>query len=56
VLLPGAPPAGPLVPAVVWQAERLIATPWRRAGEEVLAAVDDLLTGFLQAYRQARRP
>jgi hypothetical protein len=55
VLVPGTPPAPPAtVPAVVWQAERLIARPWGQVELELGGVVDELIAGFLEDYRRAR--
>jgi hypothetical protein len=52
--LPGStPPAAP-VPAVVWQADRLVSAPWRHAEEEISDAVEKLVALFLEDYRRAR--
>lgn len=55
VTLPGPTPS-PAVPAIVWQAERLIARPWRQVATGVGDAVDELLAAFLADYRRARGP
>lgn len=52
--LPGSPPATAPVPVIVWQADRLVSTSWRRAAEEIDAAVARLLAVFLEDYRRAR--
>lgn len=53
VAVPGV--AGP-VGAVVWQAERLAHAPWRRSGAEIAGLLDELVTAFLEDYRQAVGP
>jgi hypothetical protein len=55
VTLP-APTPSPPVPAIVWQAERLIARPWRQVGAGVGGAVDELIAAFLEDSRRARGP
>jgi hypothetical protein len=47
------PPASP-VPAIVWQADRLVSAPWRRVADEIFGAVEKLLEVFLADYRRAR--
>jgi hypothetical protein len=53
--LPGSTPSPTVVPAVVWQADRVIAGPWRHAAAEIEHAVEKLLGAFLEDYRRARR-
>jgi hypothetical protein len=55
VALPGPPPA-PTAPAIVWQAERLIAGPWGQVVTRVGNAADELVAEFLEDYRRARGP
>ena len=50
VSLPGAP----RFPAIVWQAERTAAGPWRTAGAEIMRLTDELIAEWLDARRQAR--
>jgi len=46
-------PAVPLaLPAIVWQAERHVTGPWRRATPEILGRVDELFALFLADYRR----
>ena len=55
VTLPGpTPAASTTVPAIVWQAERLIARPWRQVETDIGDAVDELMRAFLEDYRRAR--
>ena len=42
--------------AVVWQADQLIAGPWRQADSKIHDAVDKLARLFLEDYRRARGP
>lgn len=51
-----APAAASTVPAIVWQAERLIARPWRQVETGIGDAVDELVAAFLEDYRRARGP
>jgi hypothetical protein len=48
-----AQPAVP-VPAIVWQADRLVSTPWRQAEAAIHDAVERLMAVFLEDYRRAR--
>jgi hypothetical protein len=52
--LPGSTPAPAAVPAVVWQADRVIAGPWRHAAADIDDAVEKLVGAFLEDYRRAR--
>ena len=52
--LPGPPPPSATVPAVVWQADQVIACPWRQADGKIYDAVDKLAGAFLEDYRRAR--
>ena len=40
-------------PAVVWEAERLVAGPWHRAGALVMRLLPDLAAAFLDDHRRA---
>jgi hypothetical protein len=53
VTLPGPAPAVP-APAVVWQADQLIACPWRGADGKIYDAVEKLAGAFLEDYRRTR--
>jgi hypothetical protein len=50
VTVPGQPG---LLPAVVWQAERLARAPWARSGAEVRALAGEVIEAFLEDYRRA---
>ena len=52
--LPGPTQSAAPVPAIVWQADRLVSAPWRRAEPEIRDAVEKLLAVFLEDYRRAR--
>ena len=52
--LPGSTPSTAPVPAIVWQADRLVSAPWRQAEAEISGAVDRLLGVFLEDYRRTR--
>jgi hypothetical protein len=54
VALPGPTPTAAVVPAVVWQADRLVSSPWRQAETEIVGAVERLLAVFLEDYRRTR--
>jgi hypothetical protein len=54
VSLPGTPPSSGAVPAVVWQADRLVSAPWRQTETEIGDAVEKLLGAFLEDHRRAR--
>lgn len=54
VTLPGPAPAAAAVPAVVWQADQLIASPWRQADGKIYDAVERLTGAFLEDYRRTR--
>lgn len=54
VTLPGPTPSAAPVPAVVWQADQLIACPWRQADGKIYDAVDKLAGAFLEDYRRTR--
>jgi hypothetical protein len=51
-----APTPAPTVPAIVWQAERLIARPWRQVETGIGEAVEELIGAFLEDHRRARGP
>ena len=51
VTLPG---AAPPFPAIVWQAERIAAGPWRTTPAEVMRLLDELIAQWQGARRQAR--
>jgi hypothetical protein len=51
---PGPAPAAGPVPAIVWQADRLISAPWRQAEAAIRDAVEKLMAVFLEDYRRAR--
>ena len=50
--LPG--PSAATVPAVVWQADQVIACPWRQADGKIYDAVEKLTGAFLEDYRRTR--
>lgn len=52
--LPGPALSSATVPVVVWQADQLIAAPWRQADGKIYDAVDKLTGIFLEDYRRAR--
>lgn len=54
VALPGPTPSSVPVPAIVWQADRLVSASWRRVEAEIGDAVDKLLGVFLEDYRRTR--
>ena len=54
VTLPGPTASGLTVPAVVWEADQLIAAPWREVDGKVHDAVDKLAGLFLEDYRRTR--
>jgi len=54
IVLPGSTPPAVPVPAVVWQADRLVSAPWRRAEAEVVDTVDRLVGAFLEDHRRSR--
>jgi len=54
VALPGSTPSTIPVPAIVWQADRLVSAPWRQAEAEIGDAVEKLLAVFLEDYRRTR--
>jgi hypothetical protein len=54
VTLPGPAPSVATVPAVVWQADQLIACPWRQADGKIYDAVEKLVGAFLEDYRRTR--
>jgi len=54
VPLPGSTPSAVPEPAIVWQADRLVSVPWRRAEAEIGDAVEKLLGVFLEDYRRTR--
>jgi hypothetical protein len=49
-----APGAAAPFPAIVWQAERIAAGPWRTTPAEVMRLLDDLIGQWQGARRQAR--
>lgn len=54
VTLPGPDAPGLTVRAVVWQADQLIAGPWRQVGAKIADAVDKLAGLFLGDYGRTR--
>ena len=52
--LPGPALSSATVAAVVWQADQVIAVPWRQADGKIYDAVDKLTGIFLEDYRRAR--
>lgn len=54
VTLPGPTPTAATVPAVLWQADQLIACPWRQADGKIYDAVEKLTGAFLDDYRRTR--
>ena len=54
VALPGPTPSAVPVPAIVWQADQIVAASWRQAEAEIGAAVEKLLGVFLEDYRRTR--
>ena len=54
VTLPGPAASVPTVPAVVWQADQVIAGPWRQADGKIYDAVEKLTAAFLEDYRRTR--
>ena len=47
---------GASMAVVVWQAERQVATPWRRSEVDILQLTDELVAVFLADYRSALGP
>jgi hypothetical protein len=52
--LPGSTASTAPVPAIVWQADRLVAASWRQAETAIVGAVESLLGVFLEDYRRSR--
>jgi hypothetical protein len=52
--LPGSTASTAPVPAIVWQADRLVSASWRETETAIIGAVESLLGLFLEEYRRSR--